>query len=207
MSDNRPVGALAWLPTPPADFSRRVRALLDSPTGLGHQLRALATFDLDENQLNKLASLLAKARKSGHNLSPLLRVRLGVLSNSTLDFILPVLVATALRHGIALECVVAGYGQIMQEALSPSSTINTAKLDLVLLANDYRDFSWSCRHGDKAAAEDCVTAVMTQLAAIRNGLHANGLPVLYCSKHCRTRRGPIRKSGPIITRSAARPHW
>ena len=64
--------------------------------------------------------------------------RLAVLSNSTIDLIEPALVASAARHGIALEVIQPSYDQVAQEALTPGSKVNSSKPDAVLLALDYR---------------------------------------------------------------------
>src|SRR5450432_4422392 len=95
--------ALYWLPSPPADFAQRCRQLAESPDDLGGRIHALASFDLDENQLNRLANAIHKARERGHLLAPLTPFRLGILSNATTDLIVPALVASAARHGIDLE--------------------------------------------------------------------------------------------------------
>ena len=94
---------------------------MNSDVECGRQIQALACHALDENQLNRLAKVISTARRSPLSLKPLTSFRLGVLSNSTVDFLLPTAVATAARHGIALECVNAHYDQVMQEALSPGS--------------------------------------------------------------------------------------
>ena len=47
----------------------------------------------------------------GKSLEPLTEYRLALISNATVDFIVPALTATAARYGIALECVAAGYDQ------------------------------------------------------------------------------------------------
>ena len=64
--------------------------------------------------------------------------RLAVLSNSTIDLIVPALVASAARHGVALEVIQPSYDQVAQEALTPESKVNSSKPDAVLFALDYR---------------------------------------------------------------------
>ena len=108
---------LRWLPAAPADFATQCRALPGSPDAIGRQAQRLASHALDENQLNRLANALGKARAAGVSLSPLTPFRLGIVSNATSHFLVPVLVATAARHGIALECIEADYDQAMQAAL------------------------------------------------------------------------------------------
>src|SRR5580704_15943565 len=164
---------LSWLPQPPPDFSSRCRSVLDCPADLGGRLQALASFALDENQLNQLAKQIAKARKSHADLKPLVPFRLGLLSNSTVDFIIPAAVGTAARHGIALECIKTDYDHVIQEALSPNSVINRAKPDAVLLAIDFRALPLRCKLGSREEAANAVRQALSFLDTARNGLKAN----------------------------------
>src|SRR5215469_13761857 len=164
---------LSWLPKSPPDFELQCRTLLDNPTDLGGRVRELASFGLDENQLNHLARLIAKARKAGTDLQPLVPFRLAVLSNSTVDFIIPTLVGTAARHGIALECIKAEYDQVIQQALSPDSVTNRAKPDGVLLALDYRALSLHCQLGNREEAANAVHQALAFIETARTGLKAN----------------------------------
>ncbi|SFK19025.1 HAD-superfamily phosphatase, subfamily IIIC/FkbH-like domain-containing protein [Sphingomonas sp. NFR04] len=129
---------LSWLPRAPEDFRKQRRALSDKTGPIGQDLRFLATHQLSDSQLTQLAQSIADLRSAGADLSPLVPFRLGLIGNGTLDLLAPLLVASAARHGIALEVVQTEYGQLMQEAMSPDSGINSAKCDAVLLALDYR---------------------------------------------------------------------
>jgi hypothetical protein len=59
------------------------------PPNLGKRLQSLAGHALDENQLNRLAKVIASVREKGYSLAPLVPFQLGILSNSTTDFIVP----------------------------------------------------------------------------------------------------------------------
>ncbi len=109
---------LAWLPAAPADFKERVRAVdeLEAP---GRELRALATHALGASDLRRLAAAVGRLAASGAALVPLTPFKLGVLGNGTLDLIVPALIGSALRHGIALQCVTVPYGLYAQQALDP----------------------------------------------------------------------------------------
>src|SRR6266481_6336408 len=96
---------LRWLPRSPLDFREQLKGLEHSTGHLGHELQSLALHALDLNQLTKLARTIDKLRGEGRSLHPLVPFRLAVLSNSTVDLIVPALVATAARYGIALEVV------------------------------------------------------------------------------------------------------
>ena len=165
---------LAWLPQAPGDFTARCRLFSESDGESGRSLRALASYSLDENQLNRLAKVIRKVRENGRSLHPLAPFRLGVLSNATVDFLLPSLVATAPRHGMSLECIPADYDQVIQESLSPESTVNRAKPDAVLVAIDYRAVSLSSALGNREDADRAVTSALDYVQTVRSGLKANG---------------------------------
>lgn len=162
---------LQWLPRAPADFRQRCRELPSSPDDAGRSAARLSAHALDENQLRQLAAAIGSVRPQG--LSPLTPFRLGVLGNATLEPLVPVFVASAARHGIALECVPAGYGQMLQEAIAPDSAINRFKPDAVLLALDYRAFPMAVRAGDSEASAAAVAEALAFLAAVRSGIRTH----------------------------------
>jgi len=171
---SNPFGSLAWLLPPPSDFGVLCRGALASPRDLGQRLQWLASHALDEVQLNQLAKLFARAREAGHSVAPLTPFKLGLISNATTDLISPALVATSLRHGIALECIAAPFGQVALQAFSKDSEINKVKPDAVLIALDFRGLPLRPTPGDVTAAQETVTHVLDYLAAIREGIKQDG---------------------------------
>ncbi len=157
---------LAWLPRAPEDFRKQRRALSDKTGPIGQDLRFLATHRLSDSQLTQLAQSITDLRSAGADLSPLVPFRLGLIGNGTLDLVAPLLVASAARHGIALEVVQTEYGQLMQEAMSPASGINSAKCDAVLLALDYRALPGL---GSPTSVNDALAF----LGALREGFRQN----------------------------------
>jgi FkbH-like protein len=164
---------LQWLPRPPEDFSKRCRALRETAGEVGREIRALASFALDENKLVKLANSIEALRPTPESLRPLIPFRLGIISNATSHFMVPALTATAARYGIALECIEANYGQVMQEALAPDSMMNRARADAVLVAIDYRGLALGTPFGDSAVADTVVTGAIDELRTIRDALRKN----------------------------------
>jgi FkbH-like protein len=169
---------LQWLPCAPHDISGRLKALSASADSqesgsLGSELKELASCFLDVNQLTKLSKIIEKARARGTSLKPLAPFRLGLLSNSTVDMIVPALEATAARHGIALEVVQPSYDQVAQEALTPDSKINSSKSDAVLLALDYRALPLKLSPGDVQAASATVQGILGYLQVLSDGIKAN----------------------------------
>ncbi len=161
---------LQWLPPPPANWRQRLKQLGEA-TDIGRELQFLASHALSVSQLQHLKGMLDQLRARGRSLAPLTSFRLGVVSNSTLDLLVPQLVASAARHGILLECVQGQYGQVMQEALDPASAINRAGCQAVLLALDYRDLLGNPYGEDGQAA---IQAAQERLAAIRKAFLQNG---------------------------------
>ncbi len=168
---------LQWLLRVPPEFPSKLKALPDLDAPLGNELQSLASPALDLNQLTKLAKAIAKARAGGKSLDPLTPFRLAVLSNSTIDLILPALVASAARHGIAMEVIQPSYDQVAQEALTPDSKVNSSKPDAVLFALDYRALPLKLCLGDAPAADAVVQGVMGYLQALREGIKTNSSAV------------------------------
>jgi FkbH-like protein len=163
---------LTWLAKPPDDFAALCKAAAAEPAP-GRSFRALANHALDENQLSKLGRAITRAASEGRPLTPLEPFRLGIMGNATLDLLAPALVATAARHGFALECIVADYAQTTQEALDPGSRINQAKPDAVLLAIDHRGLPLRFVTGEPEIERADVEAAVETIGAIRAGLRAN----------------------------------
>ena len=135
---------LPWLLTPPSDFNDRCAALVDSGS-LSSDIRALAGYSLTINQSNRLYRTIKKLGDvaSGALLKELSGLKLGIVSNSTLDLLVPSMVTSAIRHGVFLDVVTADFDQVAQEAFDPNSMLNQAGLDIVLLALDYRAFPFA----------------------------------------------------------------
>ena len=164
---------LSWLPAPPPDFAARCKMLPSGPGAPGPEIRALASHALDEHQLARLGRAIGTLRGRGLPLAPLIPFKLGILGNGTLDLIIPPLVASAARHGLALQCVKGEYDQFLQDALSPDSPVNAAKPDAVLLALDHRGLALQATPGDAALAAQTVESALALLQAIRDGVGRN----------------------------------
>ena len=178
MNDDLYTG-LAWLPAPPRDFAAQVKNL-DKATAPGALCRALANHALDDNQLGRLGRAIMRAQQEGRDLSPLQRLRLGIIGNGTLDLLAPLLVASAARHGFALDCVLAPYGQVAQQAFAPDSPINASKPDAVLLAIDHRGLPLRFVAGDEQAESAAVEAALAHLADLRQALrrHSGAIAIV-----------------------------
>lgn len=164
---------LSWLPRPPEDFSSRCKDLLMTGTELGDQIRFLATHALDERQLSRLGRAIVSAREQGRSLQPLAPFRLGLIGNGTLDLMVPVLIATAARHGFALECITGAYDQFLQDALQPDSRLNTSRPDAVLVALDHRGLALQPSPGNEQVAAQTIDTAIGLLNTIRAAIARN----------------------------------
>src|ERR1700761_9022539 len=102
---NRLYTRLEWLLRAPKDWPARLNTLETSAGSVGNHVQGLAQYALDLNQLTKLAKTIEHLRIQPTALEPLSPFRLAILSNSTLDLLTPALVASAARHGVALELI------------------------------------------------------------------------------------------------------
>jgi FkbH-like protein len=168
---------LQWLPRAPEEFPGQLKALGNASGPVGDELRALASHALNLNQLTKLGRAVGKARLDGKSLDPLAPFRLAVLSNSTIDLVVPALVASAARHGMALEVIQPSYDQVAQEALTPDSKVNRSKPDAVLLALDYRALPLKLSLGDAESSSATVQGAIGYLQALRVGIKTNSSAV------------------------------
>ena len=156
--------SLPWLLAAPDDFRVQVRALA-GPDSAAHA-RQVALHRLDVNQLHALGralpGVIARDRIKA--------TKLGVLSNGTVDLLLPAFAVSALRHGVWTETVAASFDQAAQQALDPASDINRARCDFVLLALDHRGLSLLPALGDPERARSVVDQALQHVDALRRGL-------------------------------------
>ncbi len=168
---------LLWLLPAPREFSAKLKKLDLAENNLGSEVRSLSAHGLDLNQLTRLARVMGNARSEGKSLEPLAPFRLAVLSNSTIDFIVPALVASAARHGIVLDVIQPSYDQVAQEALTPDSKVNSSKPDATLLALDYRALPLNLSLGDIEGSAATVKGVMGYLQTLRDGIKSHSSAV------------------------------
>ncbi len=179
MSQPLSVAGLPWLPEPPADFADRCRAVGRAGQTIGQEIQFLAAHRLSPRELTQLGRAIK--RHAGAGLAPLSSFRLGLLSNATVDLLIDALGGSAARHGVALEVVTAPYGQVMQEALSPSSSLSSSKVDAVLVMVDHRWLNLDTPEltGDPGRQ---VQAAVDQLRSVVEGLRKNArAPSIICT--------------------------
>ncbi|CAN5249209.1 HAD-IIIC family phosphatase [soil metagenome] len=164
---------LPWLPPQPEGLRQRCKALGPHTPNLGAELQGLATARLDDVAARTLGRTIERLRAEGADLAPLAPFRLGVLAAHTADLFLDGSATAAARHGVALELVVADYGQVEAEAFAPGSRINAARCDAVLLLVDGRWLGID-RPAPPAEAADRVSGALQSLEAVAQALRTHG---------------------------------
>jgi FkbH-like protein len=172
--------SLPWLIPAPPDFNAQCRAIEHDGQEAGWRIKALASYALDENQLFRLSKTIAALQRAGASLAPLVPYRLGVASNGTTNLLVPALVATAARYGIALECVATGFNQVVQEVLSPESEFHRFAPQAVVVALDWRGVPLQCEPGSSDARGDAVQSALDYFQVIRDGIrrHSDAVSIV-----------------------------
>jgi len=165
---------LPWLPSTLPDFNERCSHIADSEN-LIDEVRLLANCCISINQSNRLARAINKLTDENRNklsgaFSPF---KLGLVSNATMDLFVPSFIVSALRKGILLDVITADFGQIAQEAFDPESVLNRAKPDAVLLALDYRAYSFSANALAMSNADCDSQEALGFLKNVRNAFMQN----------------------------------
>lgn len=170
-------GGLSWLMAPPPDWRQMLRAVMRGGADRAGALVELSRFDLDGDMLTALGSAVHKIVAQGDDTKQLTPFRLALLGSGTLDLIAPAITGAALRRLLTVSCVKGGYDQVLQDATNPESVVNRAKADAVLIALDYRALPLIPCPGDEAGAEAAVSAALSFVEAVLNGILQNGRPV------------------------------
>jgi FkbH-like protein len=170
---------MPWLPRAPADFRARLKDLALESAGIGTEICELAAHALENAQSIQLAKAIGVALNKRSPLAPLSTFRLGLLASSTFDLIVDELIVAAARHGVVLSVVTTPYDQVAQQAMDPGSTINSAELDAVLLAVDYRWLQLAEPDFDPTGAQARIDEAAGRLTGVAEALRMNsGAPVI-----------------------------
>ena len=135
---------LNWLIDPPEDFSALVKEWAAHEPDVV-QLQKFVSYNLSANQANRLYRAYNKlddAKKATIG-AAFSSVKLGIVSNGTMDLMYSMLFIAALRHGVLLDIVGSDFDQALQEAVDPQSHLNQSNLDMVLISLDYRGYRFA----------------------------------------------------------------
>jgi FkbH-like protein len=157
---------LTWLPPVALDFVQKLRS-----AETANDFRTLARHALDENQLRKLVNQLKRCQSEQKDLSGLIPLVVGLLSNATTQSLAPVLIGTGLRYGLLLTVVEAEFNQIAQEAFSDHSAFASSAPKAVMIAIDHRGLPLTPCPGKPEKARqvvaDCLSYIKSVVDAVR----------------------------------------
>ena len=156
---------LSWLEKPPVDFARRLKIARSEAN-----LKELAKYALDENQLRRLSKKASTLPVSSEPTASLKALKMGIVSNSTTRLAVPALVGTALRYGISLHVYEAEFNQVAQEAFSTDSAFRNLNLDVILVAIDHHGLPFTSCPGDEDVAEENIQDSLKYLSNVLFGL-------------------------------------
>jgi FkbH-like protein len=182
MKNNWDISDLPWLPEPPKEFRKICQALRRESGVWSDKVSCLSGYRLSTDQLITLSSTIRDLCMSNPTGGALLSdFRLGILSNSTMNIITSAIVGSAPRAGLLVDALEASYDQVMQEALNPQSALNTAPLDAVLLAIDFRALPFEFGiYGDASRQEASVERAMDFVRTVRDGLvRGRATPIIF----------------------------
>ena len=94
------------------------------------------SLDFNQNEIfYKYLNIFLKKKKSKR----LKRIKLGIISSSTTNFLLSSFFVTALRYGIELEIHNANYNQVMQSSFDDTKSFKNLNLDYILVYIDSKN--------------------------------------------------------------------
>ncbi len=163
--------SLEWLPLP-ADFRSELKAATEA-AGTADRLEKLAalaqtrlsfieTIQLD----NALRATTSAGDAAGQSTTSMARVRLALLSSSTVDHLLPALRVGALRRRMLLEVRAGSFAQYRQELLDPPPALRQFAPQVVLLSLTPGEFIAGVKPGQSEAEVRSVVAAA--VANLRN---------------------------------------
>lgn len=156
---------LSWLEKPPVDFARRLKMARSEAN-----LKELAKYALDENQLRRLSKKASTLAVPSEPTASLKTLKMGIVSNSTTKLAVPALVGTALRYGISLHVYEAEFNQVAQEAFSTDSAFRNLNLDVILVAIDHNGLPFTSCPGDEDVAKANIQDSLKYLNNVLFGL-------------------------------------
>ena len=124
---------LEWLPKiHQNDFLKKIKRPNNKEQDFLYLSKHALTYDQSDIFLKYLNFFFKKKNK----IQKLKKLKLGIISSSTTDFLKSSLIVTALRYNIKLEIYISDYNQISQLAFNNKSVFRDLNLDFVLLFID-----------------------------------------------------------------------
>jgi len=170
---------LPWLMPAPEDFRAQCRKLEASDHPIGADIYRLANHRLDLNQLVRLAKTIELVKSRMERGAALVEFRVALISDTTVEYLVPALVASAARHGVLLDVIHPGYGQVAQAVFDRGSILRSARIDAVLVARDLRKSGLEQSHASADRAHAKLESALAELRSIVKAINEDiGAPVI-----------------------------
>jgi FkbH-like protein len=178
--------ALPWLPRPAGKMRDRLASLPSEPLDALMHLHALAQAawgEIDLRLLGRKIRFILKAAPAGFAAEAarggLVRVRILVLSASTVSHLPDALIGTAIRFKILLDVMIAEYEEPEPWFERNGGELKAIPPDFALVASDNRMLKLASPLGDDAAAEQTIQAALARIASVAEVAGAaTGRPVI-----------------------------
>ena len=170
---------LPWLPPAPDDFRARCKALAARPDAPGLQVRALASYRLNADQIATLSKAIRKLKGDGASFEPLVPITIALVGDGSHELIVDALAGTAARHGIHLSVVEVPFNSGEMMALDAASPLQRARPDVVVLNFTYRAFrhvpdtAFDDRETSQVLIDEAVGRIRAMCHGIRTGCGAS----------------------------------
>ncbi len=162
-----------WLPAA-ADFRGELRAALETARieDRVEKLARLAEHQLGFVETIQLARAIEQLGQYGE--LPLSRIRLAILSSSTVDHLIPGLRVAGLRRRLLIDVHVGPYGQYRQQLLDDASSLRAFRPEFVLLSISAREaIAQTPLAATSADVETALDGVIGELSLLWNKARKN----------------------------------
>ena len=156
---------LSWLADAPEEILAQAKALKPGTENFGEVLRQCVSYKLPDNVLDRLAVMCRRRDKSGEPVKPLSPISVSFVGNCTLDYLADSLRTAGARHSVFVQPHMGEYDQLMQEAINPGSSVNSAKSDVIFIYLDPRNLPLTASPWEPALADKTLADSLEIMAA------------------------------------------
>ena len=172
----------SWVVDLPDDFDLHMAEIANNVVlgqPIGKKLRWMASHKLKSLEIQKLGAVATANIYNAGVIAPLSQFKLGVVSNASLDVLAPLLIGTALAHGIALTVEFAPFDQASQIASDGKHPFYKAELDAILYAPFWQGMMLAPEQQSVETAEASIAHICDRITFEVNGIASHsGVPLI-----------------------------
>ena len=172
----------SWVVDLPEDFDLHMAEIANAVelgVPIGKKLRWMASHKLKPRDIQKLGAVATANIDNSDIIAPLTHFKLGVVSNVSLDILAPLLIGTALAHGIALTVEFAPFDQASQIASDGKHSFYKGKPDAILYAPFWQGLMLAPEQVGVGTAGSSVAEICDRIIFEVNGIATHsGVPLI-----------------------------